>query len=47
MDDSESVGIVLPESPGDDVVAHVESERVAAVGSVSLEADGLAGLVDQ
>ena len=27
VDDSESVGVVLPESPGDDVVAHVESER--------------------
>lgn len=45
VDDSESIGIVLPESPGDDVVAHVESERLAAVGGASLEADGLAGLV--
>nr|DAI34535.1 MAG TPA: hypothetical protein [Caudoviricetes sp.] len=46
VDDSESVGIVLPESPGDDVVAHVESERLPAVGCGSLEADSLAGLVD-
>lgn len=46
VDDSESIGIVLPESPGDDVVAHVESERLAAVGGASLEADGLAGLVN-
>lgn len=45
MDDSESVGIVLPESPGDDVIAHVESERLPTVGGASLEADGLAGFV--
>lgn len=45
MDDSESVGIVLPESPGDDVVAYVESERPPAIGGSSFEADGLAGLV--
>lgn len=45
MDDSESVGIVLPESPGDDVVAHVESECLPTVGCGSLEADGLAALV--
>lgn len=45
VDDGESVGVVLPESLGDDVVAHVESERLAVVGGSSLEADGLAGLV--
>ena len=45
VDDGESVDIVLPESPGDDVVAHVQSERPAAIGGASLEADGLAGLV--
>nr|DAX79547.1 MAG TPA: hypothetical protein [Caudoviricetes sp.] len=46
VDDSESIGVVLPESPGDDVVAHVESKRPPTVGCGSLEADGLAGLVD-
>nr|DAV71056.1 MAG TPA: hypothetical protein [Caudoviricetes sp.] len=45
VDDSESVSIVLPESPGDDVVAYVESERLPAVGGSPLEADDLAGLV--
>ena len=45
VDDGESVGVVLPESPGDDVVAHVESERLPTVGGVPFEADGLAGLV--
>lgn len=45
MDDVKSVGVVLPESPGDDVVAHVESERLAAVGGASHEADDIAGLV--
>lgn len=46
MDDSESVGVVLPESPGDDVLAHVESERLPTVGGGPLEADGLASLVN-
>ena len=46
VDDSESVGIVLPESSGDNVVAHVESERLAAVGGASLETDDIAGLVN-
>lgn len=46
MDDVESIGVVLPEPPGDDVVAHVESKRLLTVGCGSLEADGLAGLVD-
>lgn len=41
----ESVGVVLPESPGDDVLVHVESERLPAVGGGSLEADDLTGLV--
>nr|DAD86885.1 MAG TPA: hypothetical protein [Siphoviridae sp. ctio73] len=45
VDENDSVSIVLPESPGDDVVAHVESERLPAVGGASHEADGLAGLV--
>ena len=45
MDDVESVGVVLPESPGDDVVAHVESERLPTVGGAPLEADDIAGLV--
>ena len=45
VDENDSVGIVLPESPGDDVVAQVESERLAAMGGASHEADGLAGLV--
>lgn len=45
VDENESVSIVLPESPGDDVVAHVESERLPTVGGASLEADGRAGLV--
>ena len=46
VDDSESVGVVLPESPGDDVLAHVESERLSAMDGASLEADGLASLVN-